>query len=143
MPRVRWRMMSGFTLVEMIVVLFVISVVLMMALPNLRQAGVKAQVTTCEANQRLIHTQLENYFLDHQYRYPLQEQSSPSAEEILKQLQAEHYLQTVPACPADGTYAIVYDGIAETTDPTKGHVRVACTVHGELGVDGTAGNEED
>ncbi|MFO7263562.1 MAG: prepilin-type N-terminal cleavage/methylation domain-containing protein [Bacillota bacterium] len=117
---------SGFTMVEMIVVLFVISVVLMIALPDLRQAGVKAQLTTCEANQRLIRTQLENYYMDHQYRYPLQDQSSRSSDAILQQLEAEHYLQSVPVCPAGGTYDIQYG-----TD----HVTVSCTVHNELGLE--------
>lgn len=125
---------SGFTLVEMIVVLFVISVVLMIALPDLRHAGVKAQLTTCEANQRLIRTQLENYYLDHQYRYPLQDQSAPSPAEILQHLQAEHYLQTVPSCPSGGTYAIRY---------LEEAVEVTCSVHGVLGLDRPEGGDGD
>lgn len=120
----------GFTLVEMIVVLFVISVVLMIALPDLRHAGVKAQMTTCEANQRLIRTQLENYYLDHQYRYPLQDQPTRTSEQILEQLLAERYLQSVPTCPSGGEYRIEYG--------SGGELDVSCTVHGTLGLKGAA-----
>jgi len=133
LPRFRTNFQSGFTLVEMIVVLFVISVVLMIALPDLRQAGVKAQVTTCEANQRLIRTQMENYYLDHQYRYPFQDESRTAAQ-ILQHLQAERYLQSVPVCPSGGEYDIQYP---------NGELSVRCTVHGVLGLEGAqegAGN---
>ena len=124
------RRESGFTLVEMIVVLFVISVVLMIALPDLRQSGVKAQVTTCEANQRLIRTQLENYYLDHGYQYPLQDEaSSANSQEILEELQDKKYLQTIPSCPSGGAYEIRYEPTG-----TEHSSHVSCTVHKELGL---------
>ena len=137
MLRHRLNVPSGFTLVEMVVVLFVISVVLMIALPDLRQTGVKAQSTTCEANQRLIRTQLENYYLDHQYRYPLQEQSSPASAQILQQLHTERYLETVPVCPTGGDYVITYSKNADVSSSKK----VICTVHGELGTEPGEANE--
>lgn len=122
---------SGFTLVEMIVVLFVISVVLMIALPDLRQSGVKAQETTCEANQRLIRSQLENYYLDHRYQYPLEGKVPPaSSQEVLNQLRSEKYLQTIPACPSGGDYMLTFEP-AGGSDRTA---QVTCSVHGELGL---------
>lgn len=130
------RRESGFTLVEMIVVLFVISVVLMIALPDLRQSGVKAQKTTCEANQRLIRTQLENYYLDHGYQYPFQGQTSAS-QEILAELQNKKYLQTIPSCPSGGEYQIVIQSTntaGASAAETEYHARVSCSVHQELGL---------
>lgn len=122
---------AGFTLVEMIVVLFVISVVLMIALPDLRQSGVKAQETTCEANQRLIRAQLENYYLDHRYQYPLEGQvPSASSQEVLAELKSGKYLQTIPACPSGGEYKLTFG----STSGSGRSAQVSCSVHGELGL---------
>ena len=54
----------GFTLIEMLVVLFVIAVIIAIALPNLKAAGESAQQRACEANRKLIGSQADNYYLE-------------------------------------------------------------------------------
>lgn len=87
---------SGFTLVEMLVVLFVIGIILAIAIPNLRTAGESAQLKADQANRRLISAQVEQYYLEHG-SYP------KSVQTLVK----EGYLQSVPTCPkGSGNYVI-------------------------------------
>lgn len=104
----------GFTLIEMLIVLLIIAAVLMIVLPGMRATGVQAHGTACEANLRLIRTQLENYYLAHQYQYP------PEGRE-LEELVGEGYLMELPICPAGGEYSIVVDEHDEA--------HVYCNVH--------------
>lgn len=112
---------DGFTLIEMIVALFVVSVVMAIALPNLQAAGTRAAITGCEGNQRMIRAALAEYYLDN-HHYP---QESTVAGD-LADLKAGGYLATTPVCPSSGQYVITV-----SADGTS--VTVSCTVHGELG----------
>ncbi|ASS74964.1 hypothetical protein CIG75_08175 [Tumebacillus algifaecis] len=116
-----WRGQQGFTLIELAVVVFVISVLIAIALPNLRGTGEKAQRVTCEGNQRLLRAQLENFYLI-ENSYP----NGLSDVERLKQMVDRGYLQSLPSCPGGGTYAI-------TVAPDGKSAEVNCPVHGALG----------
>lgn len=94
-PKFELRGDSGFTLVELAISLFVISVIIAISIPHLKSAGEKAQATACEGNRKLIRSQMENYYLaEHEW---------PNGLEALK---SKHYLQTVPVCPKGGNYAL-------------------------------------
>ena len=114
---------KGFTLIELMVVIFVIGVIMAIATPNLKASGEKAQEKACDANKKLIQVQLENYYLDH-HAYPTDEASSSF---ILK-LAKEAYLDSVVTCPTGGTYT--YEN-ATDTDTGLTRVAVNCTVHDE------------
>ncbi|WP_124727767.1 competence type IV pilus major pilin ComGC [Staphylospora marina] len=86
---------KGFTLIEMLVVLFIIGLILAIAIPNLKAAGEKASSQADRANRRLIASQADNYFLEYG-TYPA------SVEELVK----TNYLRSVPKCPGGGTYVI-------------------------------------
>ena len=58
------RDQRGLTLIEMLVVLFIIGVIVAIALPNLKAAGETAQEKACAANRRLIGAQADNFFLE-------------------------------------------------------------------------------
>ncbi|MFC4769114.1 competence type IV pilus major pilin ComGC [Effusibacillus consociatus] len=89
------RRQDGFTLVELVISLFVISVIIAISIPHLKSVGEKAQTTACEGNQKLIRSQMENYYLaEHQW---------PNTLEALK---SKNYLQTQPVCPKGGSYAL-------------------------------------
>lgn len=90
-----FRRDEGFTLVELVISLFVISVIIAISIPHLKAAGEKAQTTACEGNQKLIRSQMDNYFLA--------EHDWPTSLELLT---SKKYLQTTPVCPSGGTYAL-------------------------------------
>ncbi|OYD07862.1 competence type IV pilus major pilin ComGC [Paludifilum halophilum] len=102
----------GFTLIEMLVVLFVIGVIIAIALPNLKAAGESAQERACAANRKLIGSQADNYFLELG--------SYPSS---VQQLKRRGYLRTLPECPAKGNYTIQKSASVEK--------RVKCSIHGD------------
>ncbi|WP_170105340.1 competence type IV pilus major pilin ComGC [Desmospora activa] len=107
-----WNNERGFTLIEMLVVLFVIGIIIAIALPNLKAAGESAQAKSCEANRKLIGTQADNHYLE-TGNYPAN----------VDQLQQRDYLRSTPVCPAKGKYSIHPNSSAEK--------RVSCSVHGD------------
>ena len=121
-----WKTISGsqggFTLIELAVVVFVISVLISIALPHLRGAGEKAQKVTCEGNQRLVRSQLENFYLTEK-GYP----QGATGQERLQNMIDLGYLQTLPSCPTGGEYEI-------TIAPGGTSATVDCSEHGALGL---------
>ena len=94
---------AGFTLVELLIVLFIIGVLMSIVVPNIRAAGEKAQERACLANKKLIHVQMENYYLEHG-DYP------QDASNFLTVLYNEKYLDSIPSCSIEGvTYTFDED----------------------------------
>ncbi len=115
------RQDHGFTLVEMVVALFIAAVIMAVAIPNLQAAGVKAAATGCEGNERMIRAALAEYYMSH-HQFP----QETTAAGDLADLKAAGLLQSTPVCPSGGQYII-------TVSPDGLSVTVSCTVHGELG----------
>lgn len=103
---------AGFTLVELVISLFVISVIIAISIPHLRSVGEKAQTTACASNQKLIRSQMENYYLT-EHTWPVN----------LQQLADKKFLQTMPVCPQGGSYAL---------SVSNEEAAVSCSAHGEL-----------
>lgn len=107
----------GFSLLEMTIVLFVISLVVTITMPHLRGIGDRAQQTACEANQQLIRAAVDDYYLlQHQY---------PNSSTALQDLVNAKLLQSIPKCPQGGTYSIGTSADGSSTT-------VMCSVHGSL-----------
>jgi prepilin-type N-terminal cleavage/methylation domain-containing protein len=101
---------AGFTLMEMLVVLFIIGVILAIAVPNLKAAGEKAREQADQANRHLIAAQADHYYLEYG-EYPA------SVDELVK----KGYLRSVPTCPGGkGKYVIHRDPKMDS------HKRVTC-----------------
>jgi prepilin-type N-terminal cleavage/methylation domain-containing protein len=88
---------EGFTLIEMLIVLFIIGIVIAIAIPNLKSAGETARDRADLANRKLIGAQADNYYLEYG-KYP------SSVEELVR----KNYLRSVPECPGGrGKYVIL------------------------------------
>lgn len=60
---------KGFTLVEMLVVLLVISVILLLAIPNITKHSKSVHTKGCEALTTMIEGQMEAFYMENN-RYP-------------------------------------------------------------------------
>ncbi|ANZ33281.1 competence type IV pilus major pilin ComGC [Staphylococcus carnosus] len=55
--------LKAFTLLEMLLVLLVISVLLILIIPNIAKQSEHVQATGCEAQQKMVNSQIEAYSL--------------------------------------------------------------------------------
>lgn len=56
---------KGFTLIEMLIVLTIISVLLILIVPNLADKNETVQTKGCEALVQMAETQIQSYNMDH------------------------------------------------------------------------------
>jgi len=94
--RAAWR---GFTLIELMIVIAIISILASILVPNFLRARAQGQRTACQSNLRNVGVALEMYSIDWSARYP---------EELSKLVPS--YLRSLPTCPAAGvdTYSASY-----------------------------------
>lgn len=119
------KMMKGFTLVEIMIVVAIIAILAAVAIPNFVNYRKQSQATACVSNLKQIQSAKELYLMNHT--------TTPSLEGLVG---SDKQIKTTPTCPAGGSYT-VGDG---TTDPT-------CSIGDSLGADythalkGAAGSE--
>jgi len=103
---------SGFTLIEIMVVVIIIGVLSALIAPNIIGQGDKARITAAQADMRTISTQLDLYKLDN-FNYPTTDQgldalvNKPSDAKNWKK---DGYLQKVPKDPWGNDYIYVSPG---------------------------------
>ncbi len=90
--------MSGFTLVEIMVVSTVIGLLAMLAVPSFVQARANVQTTTCLNNLRVIDDAKLTYFIE----VPIPDTEEPFLEDLV----TAGYLRSTPACPSLGWYGV-------------------------------------
>lgn len=61
---------KGFTLIEMLIVLMIISVLIILIIPNLSEKSKGVYDQGCDALVKVVQTQVESYYLD-KGTYPL------------------------------------------------------------------------
>ncbi len=81
----------GFTLIEMLIVLLIISVLVLIAIPNATKHSKSIDEKGCEAYIKMLQSQVEAFKID-THAYPTS----------LVELKEEGYLKGDPQCP-DGT----------------------------------------
>ncbi|GAB3071722.1 competence type IV pilus major pilin ComGC [Salinicoccus sesuvii] len=91
---------EGFTLIEMLLVLLVISVLIILIIPNIAAQSANVQNTGCEAQVRMVQSQIEAYTLN--------EGSPPGAISAL----VPNYLTTEQITCANGDAIVVNNGKA-------------------------------
>lgn len=95
---------AGFTLIEMLLVLLVISVLIILIIPNIAAQSANVQDTGCEAQVRMVQSQVEAYTLN--------EGGPPAAIDSL----VPEYLTSEQITCANGDAIVVTNGQAIRTE---------------------------
>ena len=91
------KKVKGFTLIELMTVIFIITLLIAIMIPNLMRARQRAQLTSCESNlksQATANTIYANDNNGHYAKYP--------------GLLMPNYLKAKPTCASAGTYTYFY-----------------------------------
>src|SRR6266576_2408700 len=106
---------SGFTLVEIMIVVAIIALLAAIAIPNFVKARTSSQKTACIANLKQIEGAKATWAMEMKKT----SSATPVPTEIYG---ATLYIREEPGCPAGGTYAILaVDTKPTCTLSTEGH----------------------
>ena len=101
----RHKQESGFTLIELIVVVTIIGILAAVAVSNVKWAQVKAREAALHHDLFEMRKSIDDYYADKQ-KYP----------ESLQALQQEHYLRNIPKDPMTGKAD--WEEVQNTPDPS-------------------------
>ena len=106
---------SGFTLVEIMIVVVIIGLLAAIAIPNFIRARSTAQKTACITNLRQIDSGKQQWAIENKKLAT----ETPTSDDVARYIKNGKY----PTCPTGGTYTVN----AANTDPTcsesaSGHV---------------------
>nr|WP_157129901.1 competence type IV pilus major pilin ComGC [Sporosarcina ureae] len=94
----------GFTLIEMMIVLLIITVLILIAIPNVTKHSKSIDEKGCEAYVKMVEGQVQAYKMD--------KKSVPT----LTALTTDGYLPDNPACPNGNAITITGDGKVTATN---------------------------
>jgi len=104
---------SGFTLVEIMIVVAIIGLLAAIAIPNFVKARQNAQANTCIANLKQIDGAKEQWALE-------QKKNLNDTVAVSDIVGTAAYIKNTPACPAGGTYNYGNIGVVPTCDKGTG-----------------------
>ncbi|CCQ96413.1 conserved hypothetical protein [[Clostridium] ultunense Esp] len=112
------RREEGFTLIEILIVIFLLSLILAVAVPNYTKSTERAEKAICDNTKKGAEAQLELYLIDHKQDAA---KIMENGEIVLSKLVDEGYLKEAPQCPSKGTYTV--------EKGSDGTYQVKCSVH--------------
>lgn len=96
----RKNQQSGFTLIEMMIVMLIISVLLIITIPNVAKHNANINNKGCEAYVKMVQAQVESYEMDHNHEVP-----------TISDLKEENYLrEDISGCPNGNDVVIDTEG---------------------------------
>lgn len=128
------RLQSGFTLIEVLVVVVILAILAAVAIPNLVDEPDKARVVKVQQDIRAIETALEMYKLNN-FQYPSTEQglealvNKPAGNPPAPNYKPGGYLKNLPKDPWGNSYQYLNPGARAEIDIFS------------LGADGALGGE--
>lgn len=98
---------KGFTLIEMLIVLLVISVLLLITIPNVTKHNASIQEKGCEGLINMVQAQVSAYEIDNK--------KTPTQAELV----SDGYLRAAQTCPDGSSIVISADGeVTKGAKPT-------------------------
>jgi competence protein ComGC len=99
---------KGFTLVEMMIVMLVISVLLIITIPNVAKHNTNINNKGCQAFVKMVQAQVQSYIID-KNKVP-----------TMQQLIADDYLnENTTGCPNDDSKVVLIDSEGNVTTAAK------------------------
>jgi competence protein ComGC len=96
---------KGFTLIEMMIVMLIISVLLIITIPNITKNNSNINNKGCSAFKKMVEAQIQSF-----------EMEKDRAPASIQELKTEGYLNT-EKCPDGTAVAIQSDGTVDTVAP--------------------------
>lgn len=121
----------GFTLIELMIVIAIISILCLIMLPNMMRSRDAAKLSSCKYNLRSIAAAMEIYATDNSGMYPKKLDTITTVD-----TNGHAYMRTIPSCPVAGSNAPYLQGYEVVSAPKNAYT-LSCkgNYHKIMGLD--------